>query len=195
MSKEQQQNQPQPITLTTISLVKYTIMSAVFAIFILLTIVLPAEYNIDPTGAGKYLGLTKLSENTVGSTNSVVEQENTRENTALIQLSQREDTVKVSIPAGRGIEYKFNLNQYGRLKYEWSTLDESDLYFDFHGEPKGDKTGFFESYTIATSNKMNGTMTVPFDGIHGWYWKNTSKKDITVNLITSGQYTVLGLKK
>ena len=37
MPKEQQnQPQPQAITLTTISLVKYTIMSAVFAIFILL---------------------------------------------------------------------------------------------------------------------------------------------------------------
>ena len=99
------------------------------------------------------------------------------------------------MPPQRGVEYKFNILQFGSLIYEWETLDGSDIYFDFHGEPEGDTTGFFESYSIATTNKMKGTATVPFNGSHGWYWKNTTDKEITIVLKTSGNYLVIGLKQ
>ena len=36
--------------------------------------------------------------------------------------------------------------------HEWLTDGES--YFDLHGEPEGDTTGYFESYAIATTNEM-----------------------------------------
>ncbi len=43
-------------------LVKSTIIAAVAAIVILVTIVLPAEYAIDPTGIGRALKLTEMGE-------------------------------------------------------------------------------------------------------------------------------------
>ncbi|MBL4773182.1 MAG: hypothetical protein JKX98_06155 [Alcanivoracaceae bacterium] len=85
--------------------------------------------------------------------------------------------------------------QFDTLTYEWETTDDSHIYFDFHGEPEGDTTGYFESYSIATTKYMKGTATVPFNGSHGWYWKNTSDQEITINLKTSGNYLVIGLKK
>ena len=48
----------QAITLTNSTLLKYTMFSLVFAAITLLTIILPAEYDIDPTGIGHKLGLT-----------------------------------------------------------------------------------------------------------------------------------------
>ena len=79
------------------------------------------------------------------------------------------------------------------MTYEWSTTSGEPLYFDFHGEPKDDTTGYFLSYTIATANKAKGSVTVPFEGLHGWYWKNTSDNTVTVILKTSGDYKVIGL--
>ena len=80
------------------------------------------------------------------------------------------------------------------MTYEWIT-DGEPLYFDLHGEPEGDTTGYFESYTIATSDEMKGSFTAPFAGSHGWYWKNTTNKPISVQLMVKGEYTVIGLKK
>ena len=57
-----------------------------------------------------------------------------------------------------------------------------------------DTTGYFESFTIATTNQAKGSATVPFDGSHGWYWKNTLNQDVIIELKTSGNYQVIGLK-
>ena len=39
-------------------LIKSTVVAAVSAVVVLVTCVMPAEYAIDPTGVGKFLGLT-----------------------------------------------------------------------------------------------------------------------------------------
>jgi hypothetical protein len=43
-------------------LLRSTIIAAISAVVILVTVVLPAEYGIDPTGAGRILGLTEMGE-------------------------------------------------------------------------------------------------------------------------------------
>jgi len=168
------------------SLVKASIIASILAAIILLTVVLPAEYGIDPTGFGKAMGLTVMAENaeqavkpTLGSCD---------ERTLL-----REDTVKLTIPANSGLEYKFYLEKDAVLEYSWQT-GGAMLYFDFHGEPQGDTTGYFKSYKEAAADKGNGSKSVPFNGSHGWYWKNESGKPIEVSLKTKGDYQVIGLR-
>jgi hypothetical protein len=165
------------------------------AAVIFVTIVLPAEFQSDPTGVGKLLGLTVLTqeapavevsaaEATVPATANANEQAQAGE--------AQEDVATVIVPAHRGVEYKFAMNKFAQISYEW-TSEGVPLHFDFHGEPKGDTTGYFLSYTLATAAKMKGAMTVPFDGIHGWYWKNNSDQPVVVTLKTSGVYQVKGL--
>jgi hypothetical protein len=43
-------------------LLRSTLIALAVAIFLLVTVVLPAEYGIDPTGAGRVLGLTRMGE-------------------------------------------------------------------------------------------------------------------------------------
>ncbi|CAM3965002.1 hypothetical protein VRRI112168_08005 [Vreelandella rituensis] len=43
-------------------LIRSTLLAAVVAAVLLVTVVLPAEYAIDPTGAGRLLGLTEMGE-------------------------------------------------------------------------------------------------------------------------------------
>jgi hypothetical protein len=166
------------------TLIKATIVAVFIAVIIFLTVVLPAEYGIDPTGAGKALGLTVLSES--------VAPEIVQTQISVYELQENEAIIVV--PANKGVEYKFTMEKHANLTYEWSS-EGTILHFDFHGEPKGDTTGYFESYTLADSSQMKGSMTVPFDGVHGWYWKNNTDKDVTVNLKTKGHYEVLGLKR
>ncbi|MEH6650333.1 MAG: hypothetical protein V7707_09940 [Motiliproteus sp.] len=47
---------------TSQQLVRSTVIAAVVAVLLLITTVLPAEYGLDPTGAGRYLGLTTMGE-------------------------------------------------------------------------------------------------------------------------------------
>ena len=163
------------------SLITATFTSIVIALIALVLFILPAEYNIDPTGIGQKLGLT------------VFNQEATTETLSSMQSKSAQESVVLTVPAGRGIEYKLAMNQYDKVTYEWVTDDDS-LYVDLHGEPKGDNTGYFESYTIATVPEMKGSFTAPFEGSHGWYWKNTSDQDIQVQLIFEGTYVIEGLK-
>jgi hypothetical protein len=158
-------------------------------------VILPAEYNIDPTGVGEKLGLTVLSEPVQNmDTEAMDTQATVIPNKSPEAHDFREDAVVVTVPANKGIEYKFHLKEFAKITYDWKTLDGSSIYFDFHGEPAGDTTGFFESYSIATTDKMNGTATVPFAGSHGWYWRNTSDQAVSIELKTSGNYVVTGLK-
>jgi hypothetical protein len=104
--------------------------------------------------------------------------------------SKREDTITVVVLAKKGIEYKFKSLKYGSIKYEWST-DKGIVYIDFHGEVEQDnppKNVFYESYTLAYSNNMAGTLTAPFKGKHGWYFRNETKEDLVVTIILNGQY-------
>ena len=73
------------------------------------------------------------------------------------------------------------------LEYSWST-NGGELFFDFHGEPEGDKTGFFKSYRASTDNQAKGSMKAPFTGTHGWYWKNAEKKPVTITLNVRGDF-------
>jgi hypothetical protein len=38
--------------------------------------------------------------------------------------------------------------------------------------------------------EASGTLAVPFPGIHGWYWENTTDQEITVTLTAAGFYNM-----
>ncbi|MBU2072764.1 MAG: hypothetical protein KKA68_21225, partial [Gammaproteobacteria bacterium] len=47
---------------STAKLIRSTIISAIVALVLLVTVVMPAEYAMDPTGVGRLLGLTEMGE-------------------------------------------------------------------------------------------------------------------------------------
>ncbi len=176
------------------TLLKASAIAAVVASVVSLCIILPAEYNIDPTGIGGALGLTSLSgDKDKSSSVSTSEPAEKIVYTTKDMSGFKEDIVLVTVPAGKGMEYKFNVGQGGKLKYSWSSVDGSPLFFDFHGEQKGGKKGYYESYTIGTAKSVKGLFTAPYDGHHGWYWKNKTGAEVQVKLTTQGDYSIVGL--
>ena len=171
------------------TLIKASVAALIIAAVALLTLILPAEYNIDPTGIGQRLGLTVLAPtvDTPASEASPIDPETVAESTASQQV------IEITVPANEGIEYKLKMQQYDKVTYEWMT-NGSSLYFDLHGEPEGDTSGYFESYGIATLDAMKGSFTAPFNGSHGWYWKNNSNNPVAIQLILNGRFQIIGIK-
>jgi hypothetical protein len=167
------------------SIISATIFAAILATVLLITAVLPAEYGIDPTGLGKKLGLTSLS----GASEDIIDP---MISSCKDQLTQWADSTTLVIPVHSGLEYKFHLAKQGRLDFSWST-DGAKVYFDLHGEPQGDKTGYFKSFKVGSENQATGSITTEFEGPHGWYFENKTNAPITVILNTKGAYRVLGL--
>ena len=123
--------------------------------------------------------------------------ENTKNNSAgatILPQPQRKDSVNITIPARGNKEYKFFIEKGATLEYIWQTNGEA-LFFDFHGEPAGDTTGYFKSFKKSTDSQSSGSLTTSFAGTHGWYWKNNTSSPITIVLKTKGEYQRLDLNE
>ncbi|WP_431165447.1 hypothetical protein [Tenacibaculum halocynthiae] len=191
-------------------ILKSIILAFFIGTIVLLVAVLPAEYGIDLLGTGKLFGFSKLHKkevemnkistlslnfkkitlNDVGSSTDILKPIEANNPPPKQQFLKREDVIKVIVPAKKGIEYKVKMLKYGSMKYEWSTTDKI-VFTDFHGEVKQDnppKDVFYESYTVAYSNNMGGTLTAPFEGKHGWYFKNLIDNDVVVIIKLKGEY-------
>ncbi len=171
---------------STANLLKALAIAVVVAAILFVTLVLPIEFGIDPTGLGDRLGVINLI--------SAEPEAPILERAGEGDLAFRSDEAVIAVPANSGLEYKFFLGQFASLNYEWSLDSDSVLFFDLHGEPQGDTTGYFESFGAGTSNGMKGTITTPFAGSHGWYWRNRTGEAVNVTLKTQGNYEIIGLK-
>ncbi|OUS01061.1 hypothetical protein A9Q86_09970 [Flavobacteriales bacterium 33_180_T64] len=197
--------------LTKVQILKSLLIALLIGAVVLVTAVLPAEYGIDPVGTGELFGFSKLYQGNnqtetidtasslnfnkikmekLGSPQSTPKPNEANNPPPEVQYPYREDSIEVIVPAEKGIEYKFKSLKYGSIKYEWAT-DIGIVYIDFHGEVKQEnppKNVFYESYTLAYSNNMAGTLTAPFEGKHGWYFRNETNEDIVVTIRLNGQY-------
>jgi HupE / UreJ protein len=118
-------------------------------------------------------------------------------NAVVVETSETEevaaawqDTTTIIIPANGAREYKFGIELGAVLEYEWQ-IDAGELYYDFHGEAHDAKPDEFTSFEIATSNSAVGTLTAPFTGRAGWYWKNKADQPVVIQLYTRGQYALI----
>ena len=178
-----------------------TVGAAFAAVVLLLTIVLPAEYGIDPLGTGRMLGLSKLAEakaepaTTAEQTVAPVAAADVA--TAAVPASAapstdaiaatRNDRTVLTLQPGQGAEVKATMQNGQQMEFQWQT-DGELLYFDFHGDEFNAPQDVFTSYQEGTEAKQQGSFTATFGGKHGWYWKNRSNVSVTVVLTTSGNY-------
>lgn len=114
--------------------------------------------------------------------------------TQALEQSNWKDTIELTIPARGDREYKLQLNKGAVFEYVWQT-DGEQLFFDFHGEPDGDTTGYFKSFKKSTASQQSGSLLTTFAGTHGWYWKNKSQLPVTITLKINGAYQRLDSKK
>lgn len=115
-----------------------------------------------------------------------------QETEATVFTDDWKDVIALTIPARGNKEYKLLLAKSSKLEYLWET-NGIELFYDFHGEPTGDKTGYFKSFKKNTESTSSGELIASFDGTHGWYWKNNSSSDVDIILKVNGEYRRLDL--
>lgn len=166
---------------------KASALAVAVAGLILVAAVLPAEYGIDPSGIGKALGLTQLS----GAANKAADVAPVAAAGAAATLSKserplRSDEMSVTLQPGEGAEVKAQISKGEQFVFSWST-DGAAVKSDMHGEPFNPKPNEFTTYwKVAQQSAGQGTFVAPFDGSHGWFWRNKGAKPVTIKVRVSG---------
>lgn len=164
------------------SLVKATLLAIVIAAIVLVLAVLPAEYGIDPTGLGRKMGLGALHEAEVAS------QTVTAETVARADTALQSKTLTLPLMPGQGLEIKAVMKTGQSFVFDWSA-EGGPVHVDMHGNVADAAEDDFTSYWIEDAlTGGRGTFRAPFDGHHGWYWKNNGSETVTIKLQVSGFY-------
>ena len=182
-----------------------TLWAIAAAAVVLVAVVLPAEYGIDPTGIGNALGLTQLSAPTrtieirdVTGGNEVLRtitlpatgEPTPLPNPAVYQDEQRPPetrTLQVNIPADGETEVKLKMTEGKVVVFSWQ-VDRGDIYEDYHGHDPSLGDGFVRYEEQQEGSSNNGSLTAPFSGEHGWYWLNYNEFPVTVTLTVTGYF-------
>ena len=194
---------------STAKLIKSTILAAVSAGVILVTVVMPAEYGIDPVGVGRLLGLKRMGEIKMSLareaaaevTGPVAEIRPAVQETRLAPASvpektkaaapARTDKMSLTLAPNQGAEIKLTLAKGKKAKYSWST-NGGRANYDIHGDSK--ELGIkYHGYSKGSEKTASGVLAAAFDGNHGWFWRNRTNATLTVTLTVSGEHT--GIKK
>lgn len=197
-------------------LVKSTIISVIAAGVLLVTVVMPSEYAIDPTGLGSAMGLTEMGEikaqlaeeaeldrqadqNTGQRLVAPQPAPGSQEGSNLLERIIRElgisaayaqDAVRqdeVSITLQPGEGAEVKLVMLKGAKANYSwTANGSKVNFDTHGDGGGESISYEKGRGVAEGS---GVLEAAFDGNHGWFWRNRTGDPVTVTLKTDGAYT------
>lgn len=166
-----------------------TLLLAGFALLVLftgllLTVVLPAEKGIDPTGVGMRLNLTRMG---------AIKTAMTEDDAPLIGRPQRNDVLSIELAPGEGREIKLEMLKGFEASYSWETSG-GVIYHDTHGDMVSDHD-FYVSYKTADGvDSDKGSIKAVFNGKHGWFWKNNGEQTVAITLQASGEYVDI-LKK
>ena len=157
--------------LTSRGLAAAGLSALVVSALALVVAVLPAEFGIDPLGAGKRLGLDRLARPDVAAHQ-------------LLETRWRTDRITLVLDPFASVEYKYPMTASSPLVYHWSA--DAELVFDFHSEEEGRDPEAAISWQQGRDVQANGAYTAPFNGIHGWFWENRGTAPVTLTLETAG---------
>ena len=182
---------------TTAQLNRATGLAALIAGAILVTTVLPAEYGIDPTGIGKALGLKEMGDVKASAQG---EEQATTAVTAPVATATTSSSgvqtgeVTLTLQPGEGREVKATMKAGEEFDFSWST-NGGAVNYDQHGEVAGAASNEFTSYEKGTKTSSSGKFRAPFDGTHGWYWRNRTGSPATITVKATGQFEKFELKE
>ena len=146
------------------------VVSVALAALILLGLILPAEFDLDPLGTGQQFGLLGLSN----PPDTAVSPEEKRFQT---------DEQVFELAPFESVELKYRLQQRGSLLYAFEATGET--VYNLHAEPDGAPAGYAESFDQQRTQLANGLYRAEFDGLHGWFFENRGDVTITVRLTNS----------
>lgn len=194
-------------------LLRSTLIALAVAGALLVTVVLPAEYAIDPTGMGRMLGLTQMGEIKAqlakeaaadGAPAVASQDSRAADNTkplpapvasgAAASVGAAEDDatpaqawkdqMQVVLQPGVGAEIKLVMKAGAKAEFSW-TVQGGTVNFDTHGDGGGKSISYEKGRTVSADD---GVLVAAFDGNHGWFWRNRGDAPVTVIVRVRGDY-------
>ncbi len=185
-------------------LLRSTLLAAIAAAVLLITVVLPAEYGIDPTGVGRTLRLTEMGEikqqlaaeaESDAAPPPVAQASSNAAPTAIPQAAAPaveaattapwRDEMSVTLTPGEGAEIKLRMQAGDKADFRW-VVQGGAVNFDTHGDGGGRSISYEKGRGVAEDE---GELVAAFTGNHGWYWRNRGQADVTLVLRTRGTYS------
>lgn len=203
-------NTPLPADLpSSRQLLRSTLLAAVSAAVLLIAVVLPAEYGIDPTGIGRVLRLTEMGEikqqlaaqaaadatappvaaspaPTTSTTTAVPAPPQAP--ASVVEAAQPapwRDEMSVTLTPGEGTEIKLRMQEGDKAEYSW-VVQGGAVNFDTHGDGGGRSISYEKGRGVPADE---GELVAAFTGNHGWYWRNRGQAKVTLVLRTRGTYS------
>ncbi|TAJ68758.1 MAG: transmembrane anchor protein [Phenylobacterium sp.] len=188
---------------TTGQLLKSTVLAAGVAGALLVTVVLPAEYGVDPTRVGSVLGLTDMGriKRQLAAEAEVATRAEAASTApapaaappaaagaaapATPAMGARSDRTVITLKPNAAAEIKLVMEEGARARFVWSSSG-GKVNFDTHADRPGVN---YHGYGKGSSQREAGELTAAFTGSHGWFWRNRTGKTVTVTLETSGAYS------
>ena len=187
-------------------LVKSTFKALVGAAILLVAVIFPAEYGIDPTKMGSLLGLTRMGEIKQQLADEANEEQETvvqvvdippvaqkevpkvqeqAPQTVEVPQSKTEELI-VILASDKAIEIKADMKQGATMQFSWKA-EGGNLNYDSHGEASGSSR--LAQYDKGMGiNQKQGEIRAPFDGTHGWYWRNRSGNEVKITISATGDF-------
>ncbi|EDM58612.1 conserved hypothetical protein [Vibrio parahaemolyticus AQ3810] len=200
---------------TTKQLVRSTFIALATAIVLLITVILPAEYAIDPTGMGRALGLTEMGEIKAQlaqeaeedqANSSVVADTKTVQNAPVkaepevapqqLEVSSTKPQVAVAVePVWKDkimLSLKPGQGAEVKLVMEKGQIAQFEwvskggpVNYDTHGDGNGNSISYEKGRGVPDDQ---GELEAAFTGNHGWFFRNRNGKTVMVILKTNGDY-------
>jgi hypothetical protein len=192
---------------STGKLLKSTGIAVAVAAALLVTVVLPAEYGVDPTRMGSLLGLTEMGRikmqlaaeaeaedasasetdgSTIAPAVAPVPTTTPAETPPATQpAGQRLDETVLTLAPDQGAEIKLVMAEGARVNFVWSSSG-GRINYDTHADRPGTP---YHGYGKGSAQRVEGELVAAFDGSHGWFWRNRTGEPVTITLRTTGAYT------
>lgn len=189
---------------TTAQLVRSTAIALVVAVVTLVTVILPAEYAIDPTGAGRVLGLTEMGEIKTQLAQEA-EADRARDQAAIVATpvtkaepkprtdSEQQastawkDKMMLVLKPGEGAEVKLVMTEGQTATFAWSAKG-GPVNFYTHGDGNGNAISYEKGRGVPNDE---GELVAAFTGHHGWFFRNRNDNTVMVIIRTKGEYSAM----
>ena len=198
-------------------LLRSTILAAVSAVVLLVAVVLPAEYGVDPTGIGRVLRMTEMGEikqqlaaeaaADAAAAPAAPAQADGAVGMATANAAQPSAPAPapapapVAVVAAPKVEWRDEMpvtltpGEGTEIKLKMVEGGKAQYQWVVEGgqvnfDTHGDAPGKSISYEKGRGVASDeGVLEAAFTGNHGWYWRNRGNANVKVILRTRGDYT------
>ena len=93
--------------------------------------------------------------------------------------------MSLTLQPAEGAEIKASMRKGEQFVFTW-VAGGGKVNFDMHGEKPNAGDKFTSYWKAQQQTSAQGTFVAPFEGTHGWYWRNRSETEETITVLTAG---------